>query len=137
MTPTEVGPAIARLLMLASSAQSEADVEHFRGAFAPFEDDPDALRTLLGELAAQANARLPEGAFVALDDAADLVAFAIVQHGNHAGCVRNAVASLPEAHLEDVAAALLGLYRTACEYTAAAELAGLRIPDHVPSTEDR
>lgn len=133
MTPTDVGPAIARVLMLAAGPlDSEADLDAVTAGMHAFDGDPEALEQLIVALAVHVNAKVPHGGSLVMTDAADLAAFALVTAGAHPAHVARMAARLPPNNLGDVATALLAFWRQACQQVTAAALADVQVPDHLP-----
>lgn len=138
MSPTEVAPAITRLLMLTAGPIPDDLLPAVHAAMRAFDGDAAALRRLSAALAVQTAEKLPDGGTLAFGDAADIVAVAIVQHGGHThGCIDRMVDDLPIGHLADIATALLAMWRQACSQAAAATLARLTVPEHAPQEGGR
>lgn len=132
MTPLEVGPAIARVLMLtAGPLPTDEDYEPLRETLAAF-DTAESLRQLATSLALHAYGKLPDGGYVPLVDVWDVVAFGIASNAARSAEAARQVAEVPDEFLGPVTIALLAIWRHACKLTAADALARIEVPDHAP-----
>jgi hypothetical protein len=134
VTPVEVGPAIARLLMITAGALSEDDAVEVERALQAFGGDAEALRELARRLALAVADKLPNGATVVLADDADFLALRMVQATEVFGgdALADLCADLPEPLLPPVAVSLLAFWANACRQVAARDLARLHVPAHAP-----
>lgn len=129
----EIGPAIARMHMLAAGPVDDAGMAAIREQLAAF-DEPATLDTLAVETAIAAAAKFVDGAAIALTDHADLIAFGMVSHAANDG--RDGL----DRHLDDlapplrlaVAVSLLAMWRQACAAAAAVALHTLEVPETIP-----
>lgn len=139
MTPTEIGPAITRLLMLTAGPIRDDDTATVSAAIAAF-DDATSITELACTVAVNVAAKGHDhetALFIA--DTADLVAFGMIAHADEHGRpgLDQHLTHLPLRHRAWVTVSLLGYWRQACSIAADRALTRTEIPETAPQEGTR
>lgn len=137
MSPVEVQPAIARILMRAAGPADEAAVEAIRVELGRF-DEIEPVIELAVQTAIACAGKVDDGAGLYIADGSDLIAFSMISiAGDHPADVAEPVlaevlSGMAYAGGMGVAISLLAMWRTLCSQAARRALADLQIPATIP-----
>lgn len=129
MTPDDIGPATARLLMLTAAGDDPPAIEAAMNVF----DDRTSQRILIASLLGNVLERFPYGAPLVLQDADDVNALEIVDIvAGDPAIAPELIDSLDDDEVPGLAISLLAFWHQACARAAQIALSRLTIPEHAP-----
>jgi hypothetical protein len=132
MSPDNLGPAIARLLML-TAGPADAYTTAIRDELGAFDtiDDVAALAIATAQAAAE---KFTDRASIYIADGADLLAFGMIspaaEHGTDG--LDELLDGMPYSHRAAIAIGLLAMWRQACAAAATVALATITVPETLP-----